>query len=581
MTDPLSIVKVSIVTVCMNRRAHLLVSADNVSRWPHHQEHLILDWSSDQPLTRADLPADSRIRLVRVDGERQWHLCRAYNLALRLARGDRLFKLDADCWPEAMPSPEQLAAAGPVAAFCSGPDGRAGQWLLERRFVDQVGGFNEVLLGYGFDDKDFRARVEAQGVVVQRLPASALGVIAHSASLRVSRSGEVSSPTAMQRVSAQSLKRATAITNRLLAAGHPWSAKRLSSEYDTDPTNGALRVQRPTIPRPSLQLDDEAQRLRRRIYWGLFFSLPEELVVRMPVRLLPNDLRGRFLLKPIHRWSWYLIRPLWAWPLLVVQALQRPSQSARAEQAVWLALEMVDWPALLDALQRLRRRQRRDLIERLLFQRGLRPKDNTQQKELFSSLLNADVLDPDQRLYAGIALGWSLIRIADSKAATSLIDQLMLEASRLEVDPSTQKCQRRNRDNRLKRLVSTWTVVLHLALLCGRDELMAEITVASHRLLQRTDLNRVPADVLLRMSSNWARCLVWQWPASRDDLKADLDALNWAMHQARIGISRPDEDHRRFVNDLQNLMNGSSGRPVLEHSLGLKTPELLKAIDRF
>ena len=576
MTDSLSV-----VTVCMNRRAHLLVSAQHVSGWPHHQEHLILDWSSDQPLTRAELPADPRIRLVRVDGERQWHLCRAYNLALRLAWGDRLLKLDADCWPEAMPSPDQLAAAGPVAAFCSGPDGRAGQWLLERRFVEQVGGFNEVLLGYGFDDKDFRARVEAQGVVVQRLPASALGVIAHSASLRVSSSGEVSSPSAMQRVSADSLKRATAITNRLLAAGHPWSSQRLSSVYDSDPTNGSLRVQRPTIPRPSLQVDDESQRLRRRIYWGLFFSLPEELVVRMPVRLLPNDVRGRFLLKPIHRWAWYLIRPLWAWPLLLVQALQHPSQSARAEAAVWLALEMADWTALLEAVQRLRLRSRRDLIERLLFQRGLRPQDNTQQKELFSSLLNADVLDPDQRLYAGIALGWSLIRIADSKAATSLIDQLMLEACRLEVDPSTQQCQRRNRENRLKRLVSTWTVVLHLALLCGRDELIAEISVASHRLLQRTDLNCVPADVLLRMSSNWARCLVWQWTASHDDLKADLDALNWAMHQARIGISRPDEDHRRFVNDLQNLMDGSSGRPVLEHSLGLKTPELLQAIHRF
>ena len=576
MTDSLSI-----VTVCMNRRAHLLVSAQHVSGWPHHQEHLILDWSSDQPLTRAELPADPRIRLVRVDGERQWHLCRAYNLALRLARGDRLLKLDADCWPEAMPSPDQLAAAGPVAAFCSGPDGRAGQWLLERRFVEQVGGFNEVLLGYGFDDKDFRARVEAQGVVVQRLPASALGVIAHSASLRVSSSGEVSSPSAMQRVSADSLKRATAITNRLLAAGHPWSSQRLSSVYDSDPTNGSLRVQRPTIPRPSLQVDDEAQRLRRRIYWGLFFSLPEELVVRMPVRLLPNDVRGRFLLKPIHRWAWYLIRPLWAWPLLAVQALQHPSQSARAEAAVWLALETADWTALLEAVQRLRLRSRRDLIERLLFQRGLRPQDNTQQKELFASLLNADVLDRDQRLYAGIALGWSLIRIADSKAATSLIDQLMLEASRLEVDPLTQQCQRRNRENQLKRLVSTWTVVLHLALLCGRDELIAEISVASHRLLQRTDLNHVPADVLLRMSSNWARCLVWQWTASREDLKADLDALNWAMHQARIGISRPDEDHRRFVNDLQNLMDGSSGRPLLEHSLGLKTPELLQAIHRF
>ena len=581
MTEPLSTVKVSIVTVCMNRRAHLLVSADHVSRWPHHQEHLILDWSSDQPLTRAELPVDPRIRLVRVDGERQWHLCRAYNLALQLARGDRLFKLDADCWPEAIPSPDQLAAAGPVAAFCSGPDGRAGQWLIERRFVDQVGGFNEVLLGYGFDDKDFRSRIEAQGVVVQRLPASALGVIAHSASLRVSCSGEVSSPTAMQRVSAQALKRATAITNRLLAAGHPWSAQRFSSAYDTDPTNGALRVQRPTIPRPSLQVDDEAQRLRRRIYWGLFFSLPEELVVRMPVRLLPNDVRGRFLLKPFHRWTWYLIRPLWAWPLLVVQALQRPSQGAQAEQAVWLALEMLDWSALLEALQRLRRRQRRDLIERLLFQRGLRPQNTTQQKDLFASLLDADVLDSDQRHYAGIALGWSLIRIADVQAARLLIDQLMLEARRLEVDPSTRQCQRRNRDNRFKRLVSTWTVVVHLALLTGRDELIGDVAAAAHRLLDRTDLNLLPADVLLRMSSNWARCLVWQWPASPDHLKTDLDHLFLAVHDERCGISLPDEDHRRFVNDLQNLMNGSSGRPVLEHSLGLKTPELLQAIHRF
>ena len=581
MTDPLSIVKVSIVTVCMNRRAHLLVSADHVARWPHHQEHLILDWSSDQPLIRAELPADSRIRLVRVNGERQWHLCRAYNLALRLARGDWLLKLDADCWPEAMPSPDQLAAAGPVAAFCSGPDGRAGQWLLERRFVDQVGGFNEVLLGYGFDDKDFRARVEAQGVVVRRLPASALGVIAHSASLRVSRSGEVSSPSAMQRASARSLKRATAITNRLLAAGHPWSSQRLCSVYDADPIDASLRVQRPTIPRPSLQVDDEAQRLRRRIYWGLFFSLPEELVVRMPVRLLPNDVRGRFLLKPIHRWSWYLIRPLWAWPLLVVQALQRPSQRARAEQAVWLALEMADWSELLEALQRLRRRPRRDLIERLLFQRGLRPQDTTQQKDLFASLWDSDALDPDQRLYAGIALGWSLIRIADSKAALPLIDELMLSAGRLEVDPSTQECQRRNRDSRLKRLVSTWTVVVHLALLCGRDALIGEIAVAAHRLLERTDLNRVPADVLLRMSSNWARCLVWQWSSSPDRLKADLDHLCGGIQHERCGISLPDEDHRRFVTDLQARIAGSSGHPMLEYSLGLKTPELLQAVHRF
>ena len=131
-------VPLSVVTVCMNRHSHLLVSAAAVARWPHHQEHLILDWSSDQPLQREDLPQDPRIRVVRVDGERQWHLCRAYNLAIQLAVGERLLKLDADCWPEAMPTPGSLAVAseGPLAAFCSGP-GR--ERVRERREEARIG----------------------------------------------------------------------------------------------------------------------------------------------------------------------------------------------------------------------------------------------------------------------------------------------------------------------------------------------------------------------------------------------------------------------------------------------------------
>jgi hypothetical protein len=78
----------SIVTVCMNRREHLLAAAPRVAAWPHHQEHLIVDWSSIEPLRREDLPEDQRIRLLRVEGERRWNLCRAYNRWL--ARGPPL-----------------------------------------------------------------------------------------------------------------------------------------------------------------------------------------------------------------------------------------------------------------------------------------------------------------------------------------------------------------------------------------------------------------------------------------------------------------------------------------------------------
>ncbi len=69
MSDAVDISQLSIVTVCMNRVRHLQRTAPLVSAWPYHQTHIIVDWSSDTPVQREDLPDDSRIQLVRVDGE--------------------------------------------------------------------------------------------------------------------------------------------------------------------------------------------------------------------------------------------------------------------------------------------------------------------------------------------------------------------------------------------------------------------------------------------------------------------------------------------------------------------------------
>ena len=89
----------SIVTVCMNRREHLLATAPRVAAWRHHDEHLIIDWSSRIPLRRDALPDDPRLRLLRVEGEGRWSPSRAYNFALAQARGAWLMRMDADCWP--------------------------------------------------------------------------------------------------------------------------------------------------------------------------------------------------------------------------------------------------------------------------------------------------------------------------------------------------------------------------------------------------------------------------------------------------------------------------------------------------
>lgn len=183
----------SVVTVCMNRREHLLHSSAQLALWPHHQEHLIVDWSSAEPLRREDLPGDRRLRLLRVEGEDRWNLCRAYNFAIARARGSQLLKLDADCWPS-----EHFDPAAPglrvaieasdsvlgndgqpiLCALGSGAEGRKGQFLMARALLAAVGGYNEVLVGYGFDDKDLAARlVQRLRVEPARIPADWLAVI--------------------------------------------------------------------------------------------------------------------------------------------------------------------------------------------------------------------------------------------------------------------------------------------------------------------------------------------------------------------------------------------------------------------
>ena len=156
----------SVITVCMNRQHHVQATAVRVAESAHHQEHLVLDWSSREPLRRDQLPNDSRIRLERVEGESRWNLCRAYNLAAKLAHGDVLLKLDADCWPEHIDTALHLKTVSDVCWFGSGSDGRLGQFLMSRAAYEAVGGFNELLVGYGFDDKDLKARLQSLGFVI-------------------------------------------------------------------------------------------------------------------------------------------------------------------------------------------------------------------------------------------------------------------------------------------------------------------------------------------------------------------------------------------------------------------------------
>ena len=309
----------------MNRREHLLSTAPKVAAWPHHGEHLIVDWSSTVPVRREELPADPRIRLLRVEGEPRWNLCRAYNFAVEQARGEWVLKLDADAWPTEAFDPFLPALrmcgeggngeAGGVCAFGSGPEGRKGQFLIERELFEEVGGFNELLVGYGFDDKDLVGRLlQRSGQVAAKLPQEWIGVISHSDAERAEQGASRGGLAVSQGLAAM---RATRLANRLLAAHCPWGPRLGRSAYREE-APGVWRLEPGSLPRPPKTVADEAEHVRRMIFWGYFLAIPEVFLEVLPFSLFPPAREGRWLVRWWHRLWWQTGRRLLELPVTVL-----------------------------------------------------------------------------------------------------------------------------------------------------------------------------------------------------------------------------------------------------------------------
>lgn len=320
----------SVVTVCMNRREHLLRSAVAVATWPWHDEHLVIDWSSAVALRRDELPADPRIRLLRVEGERRWNPSLAYNFALAQAVGDWLIRMDADCWPTSAFDPVTLLAKEPVWVGTGG-EGRFGQFLLARQQFALIGGFNEFMRGWGFEDKDLRARLEIQaGVPLGLLPAAAIGVIEHSDEERMGEE-RAGAGHALQRSLGLATMRSSRLGNRLLAAHCPWGAATPASCYREEAPD-RWRVEPASLPRPSPDTADEIDHARRMAFWSCFLAIPEVFLEELPIKLVPPSHLGRWKVRWWHRLWWHSGRRLMQLPVWLLslgrgrlEGLRRPA----------------------------------------------------------------------------------------------------------------------------------------------------------------------------------------------------------------------------------------------------------------
>lgn len=159
---------VSLVAACMNREENLMKV---LGSWlaTEADEIVIVDWSSTSEVwPKLSAIDDPRIKVLRIDGEQKWVLSHAFNVGLRFASHELVFKLDCDIKISQdflkvnNPQPGEfvrgfwklgLKHGGEGQQFINGTFGAYKKDLREANYYD------ERILTYGWDDSDLYMRL--------------------------------------------------------------------------------------------------------------------------------------------------------------------------------------------------------------------------------------------------------------------------------------------------------------------------------------------------------------------------------------------------------------------------------------
>ena len=163
---------VSVVSCCRNRSENLTQALKTWLFFEEIKEIIIIDWTSDRSLTNELIEygfSDKRIRIVRVEDEPRWILSYAYNLGFRLARFDKVLKIDADITLKEDFFKKNILKDG---CFIAGDWQKAekgqehinGFFYVKLKDLLRVKGFNEYITTYGWDDDDIYNRLTDIGL---------------------------------------------------------------------------------------------------------------------------------------------------------------------------------------------------------------------------------------------------------------------------------------------------------------------------------------------------------------------------------------------------------------------------------
>ena len=199
-------------------------------------------------------------------------------------------------------------------------------------------------------------------------------------------------------------------------------------------------------------------------------------------------------------------------------------------------------------------------LHQLLFRRSARPASTAVQTKLFASLRGIDSLPFTERTYCSIVLTYRGLKDRSPDLLRRCRPELEQALQALNRDAGTSVCQRPNRRNRAKLLVSCTTALTLMLALEGDG---VGLLALSRRLavwFDQLDLAAIDADAAFRMTRNLCRCLLVEAVSSPGEMSRRRLARLVAFTESERYRKHPaQEDHRRIAQEaLADLEQGTT-----------------------
>jgi hypothetical protein len=255
--------RLSVVCGVMNREEHLWASLSSWLMCDEIDEIVLVDWSSRTPVTSEDV-CDPRVVIVRVEGQEHWVASKCHNLGLLLSTGYLVLRLDADdilyytFFAKHSFKQDEIPVGYSVDQRQARDDNEthlAGVVYARRCDFLAVGGYNERIEVYGYEDTDLICRMTSRGSLGHTIDLDTLRHQQHDESSRFANQPQAKFDDLHRYYGRRSWsynllgKGDRAITaNKLASEENPWTAADRKARWKIEQLGSRLYVCEEIVP---------------------------------------------------------------------------------------------------------------------------------------------------------------------------------------------------------------------------------------------------------------------------------------------------------------------------------------------